>query len=703
MAAMPPVLEADVGLLHIAGGDARATPPPGTLARSAPRRAGRGRAEDLLFLSLRVAGSGPSAGNYQQHLARMASEAFFRTPGSVTAALREAAAVVNDRLGGPAGDGPQAGQQVHFMAGVLRGADLFAAQCGQGELVLIRSGEVRRFSSSEARERPLTAETPPTVRYHHIELHPNDLLLLSTARPPIWSDPVLKAIGGFEPAQAIEQLSHSRSEDTTGLLLRFVPEGEAAASLPGADTRAGDPGIRPQAKSARPGLAVRVLPWVRQLANLLAPAGRRLRQFGVQAAAAVTRWLVRLAPGLIEPPRPGEFSPALLATTAVVIPLIVVALVSVVYLRRGRTQQFQAYLAEAQQAATTARAAEAESEAHEHWTMAQYWLERAGEYGDSQQRADLAAQVQAALDELEGVLRLEFTPLVSGGFGGDAKLNDLAATASDIYVLDTANSHLWHTWATGRGYEIDREFDCLQGPDTVPGMGTPVDIAIQPEPGALGAEGIVAIDADGTLLYCAPDRRPLKTQIVEPTTGFGRIEAIDVFGDTLYILDTGANAVWLYDASGGVFSGEAGIYFVEDVPDLGGAIDIAKSQEDLFILHDEGALRRCLRTREGEGAPIKVTCQEDLTVQNDLTGISEEGSAMEAEVPEMIYSPPPEPSLYFLDRAGGTVFHYSMRMVYQRQIRPENPFGESVSALTIGPPNDLFVAAGDQVYFAPLR
>jgi hypothetical protein len=44
-----------------------------------------------------------------------------------------------------------------------------------------------------------------------------------------------------------------------------------------------------------------------------------------------------------------------------------------------------------------------------------------------------------------------------------------------------------------------------------------------------------------------------------------------------------------------------------------------------------------------------------------------------------------------------------MRLVYQGQIRPAEPFDELPSALALGPPNDIFLAVGDQVYFAQLR
>lgn len=703
---MPPSLEADVALLHIAGGGLRSTPPPGTVARSAPRRPGRGRADDLLFLTLTQDGKA-SAGRLN-YLSQRAAEVFYRTSGSVTAALREAAAALNDQLADRAQASEGAAARLHLLAGVLRGADIYLAQCGRGQAVLVRQGEARHFSSQEAAERPLAGSPRPHVRYHHLEVRRGDLLLLTTAPPPVWSDPILKAVSGFEPARAVEQLSHSREGDATGLLLRLVGEGEAGVPLPDTEEAGRELAAargQPVAtrKPAAHSSALRETG--RRLLAALRPAVEALRGALRRLGGGATRLLLRLAPGLVEPPPPGEFSPALLAGTAVAIPLLVLALVSVVYLRRGRSQQFQAYLLEAQAAAGAAREADEPADAREGWELANYWLQRAGEYGDSENWRLLADQVQAALDELELVFRLEFTPLVSGGFGGDSRLTHLAATASDVYILDAANTVLWHTWATGRGYEIDREFDCLDGPDSIQGMGTPIDTAIQAPPGALGAEGVVAIDADGTLLYCAPERRARTGRITPPDTGFGQIRAIDVFGDTLYVLDPRANAVWLYDATGGLFSGEAGIYFVETVPDLSDAVDIAKSQEELFILHSDGTLDRCRRTREteGGGAQIRVECEQDLRFKDDRPGGQEADSIPDAEITEMIYSAPPEPSLYFLDETAGAVYHYSMRMAYQGQIRPLEPFPETVTTLTLGPPNDLFIATDHQVYYAPLR
>ncbi|MGH2606296.1 MAG: hypothetical protein ACRDG5_06860, partial [Anaerolineales bacterium] len=230
---MPPSLEADVAFLHVAGGGARVTPPPGCLALAAPRRAARARGEDLLFLCLHGDPAGGLSPVQLDHMGRVAGEAFYGTPGSVTAALREVAFVINAELvelnqQRPAGDPVQ----VRLFAGVLRGEDLYLAQSGPGQAVLIRPGLVSRLSSDEASSRPLGITEAPFVRFHHIEALPQDLLLLTTSDPPLWSDPTLSGLSGLDPARAVDRLAAASQRDMAGILVRLTSPGETATALP---------------------------------------------------------------------------------------------------------------------------------------------------------------------------------------------------------------------------------------------------------------------------------------------------------------------------------------------------------------------------------------------------------------------------------------------------------------------------------------
>jgi hypothetical protein len=710
MVPMATDLQTDVGLLHVAGGAPRSTPPPGTLARAAPRRPARGRGGDLFFITLQVQASSRVPPGLLDHLAQAGADVFYRTPGSVTSALREAILEVNDELvNASRAQEPAARYLAKVVAVVLRDDNLYMAQCGAGRMTLVRADQVSRFSSPEAGNRPLGSSPNPFLRFHHIQVRPGDTLLVTPFDETLWTEGTLAAISDQTPAQAIDRLQGAASKDLSGLLLRIMPQGQVAAPLPVAS-----PPRRPQqprARRARPSASLdlprsRLSVVISQVKTWMAPVGRVIRDGFAWILQALVTLVGRMAPGLADSQRPGQFPPGMLAGTAVAVPLIVLVVVSVVYLKRGRGQQYQSYLAQAQQAIDLAKRSQDPAEARTEWSQAMQALDLAAEYGSGSQLASLQSEVSAAIDSLDLVVRLDFRPLVSGGFGGDARISGLAATASDLYVLDAAHQTIYRTWATGRGFEIDSNFECLAGASSFPGMGTPVDLAVQPAPGALGAEGVVALDADGTLLYCAPDRRPLTGQLTPPDTGFGPVQAIDVFNDTLYVLDPQSNAVWMYDATGGVFSGNPSLYFAEQAPDLKDAIDLAEAQEELFILHEDGSLDRCQRTTEaqsGGGVHIRVDCQEDDTFKNASASGQAGGLLPGALLTQMDYSPPPEPSLYFLDAAGGAVYHYSMRMVYQGRLQPTSNLPEHASTMTLGPPNDLYMAAGGQVYYVQLK
>ncbi len=702
-------LEADVALIHIAGGATRTTPPPGTLAQIAPRRAARGRGSDLLFLSLTVQPKAVAPPGMPGHLAQSAAEAYYDTPGTVTAALREAAAEVNQRLLDANQDSADPSQFTgRMILGVLRGDDLYIGQCGDGQAVVIRGGQASALTSEEAASRPLGTKAAPHVRFHHLQLEPEDRVLLTTVSGPLWSEPTLSAVSGLSVTEAVERLGAASRRDVTGVFIRSVPRGEAALPVKESVGRRRPARAKPQAepraverrRPLRDGALGRIF---QALPRLLSPVVEALRR-GLRALAyGTSRLLLRLAPGLIEPPYPGAFPPGVLAATAIAVPLIVVAITSVVYFRRGRGAQFEAALAEAQVAAAAAQSETDPFESRQLWESALNSLTGAEAYGRSAEADSLKDQARAAIDAIDLVARLDFRPLISGGFGRDAHIEALAASSTDLYVLDDANEIIYRAWSTGRGYEIDRAFECLTTGSETPEMGMPIDLAIQPEPGALGAEGVVAIDADGTLLYCAPEKSPASGQLAEPDLGWGRIQAIDVFGGRLFILDPIVNAVWIYDASGGVFSGNPILFFAEEVPDLETAVDLAMAQDELLILHSDGMLDRCRRNIETtpDGAVrIRTECDEGVSFEDERPGYVGQDHLPGALPTRIEYSPPPEPSLYFLDVLGSGLHLYSMRMVYQGQFKPEQPFPQDLSALALGPPNDLFVAAGDQVYFA---
>ena len=616
-----------------------------------------------------------------------------------------------------------------MVVGALRSENLYFSQCGAGETILIRSGAVSRMTGSS---RTLGSSLAPMIQFQHVEVQQSDLIILTAANDVPWSDVALTGLSGVAIDQVNDRLVEGTDRDITGLVIQ-VP-GKAPVAMPRSveDPPRAVAGTTAAAISAEPAASEPVaVPATSGDQTQVTPASEsteaetqqpdsadfesetprirlrqltfRLRVVSRRARHIISGIIVRLIPGTLDAQQFDEFSPNLLAFTAAVVPILVVGISSIVYFKHGRVEQFESYLTQARSAVVTAQLQPLDEQSRSEWVMAEQWLDLAESYQATDVSSSLRGEVQAALDQLDRVIRLEFIPAVSGGFGPKANLTSVAATTTDLYTYDEGAETIWHAWATGRGYEIDSQFQCLAGADSIPDFGQPVSMVIQPEPGALGTEGVVAIDGAGSLLYCAPGEEPLTGKLATPDIGWGEIQAIEVFGNDLFVLDPGKNAVWIYDAADGLFSGFPALYFVEDTRELGTAIDLALAQDELIILYADGGIDRCRRTVENTSdgnLRIRVECETEPQFQDERAGFGPQTTILGAEPASFVYSPPPEPSLFFLDGLEGTVFHYSMRLVYQAQYPTD--FEDQVNAITAAPPNDLFVAAGDQIYFAQL-
>jgi hypothetical protein len=628
----------------------------------------------------------------------------------VTAALREAAMEVNSHLQNLARDmeKPRV-TQGRMVAAVLRGTSLFVAQCGSGQVILVRPGQVSRFTSEEAAGRPLGLTLSAYVRYHHFDVGPLDLLLLTTSPPPLWAETTLSGLSGLDAARAVDRLSAASTDDRSGMLIRLSASGEVAQSPPivqaeprlepvveaPMDHEPRPPYPRPVASppSSGPSAVTRFL-------NSLVEGARHAWKKIIQAAAAL---VTRMVPGIHEPAKPGAFPPTLLVGTAIAIPLIVAVITSVVYLRQGRSELADEYVFNALSAVASAQIQLDAESARPYWQEALEWVEQAERYGVTEETSALRQVARQALDDIDQVTRLDFKPFTNETFHTNAQISDVLATGSGVYAMDRSSLSIWYAWNTGRGYEIDREFECLDGPDSVAGMGTPVDIALHTEGGAMGTERLVAVDTDGTVLICAPSEDPRTVQLTPPDTGMGRIQAMDVLSDGLYVLSPERSMVWIFRSFNTPGADTWEYFFADSARDLTNAIDIVMTYDGLLILYADGHVDICARYREsldGGGVNIQVYCQDNLNFIDPRSAGSASDPGAVFIPDQIVYSERMEPSLFLLDSSTGSVLRYNMNMDFLDHFRALDPLPLDPTSLALAPPFDMFLAAGNQVYVA---
>ena len=167
-------------------------------------------------------------------------------------------------------------------------------------------------------------------------------------------------------------------------------------------------------------------------------------------------------------------------------------------------------------------------------------------------------------------------------------------------------------------------------------------------------------------------------------------------------MDSENDAVWVYDSSSGLVSGRPTLFFVDQIPDLADAVDIAASQIGLLIQYTDGTVDQCNRvstSSDGAGDQVGISCNK-LIFKDERIGFGESEQIPNAKTIELLHSPPPESSLLFLDTESGGVYRYSLNLIYQGQYQPDVPFEDELTSLTLGPPNNIFIATGNQVHHA---
>jgi len=129
-------------------------------------------------------------------------------------------------------------------------------------------------------------------------------------------------------------------------------------------------------------------------------------------------------------------------------------------------------------------------------------------------------------------------PAFANGLGGTAaaQISRLAASESDLYMLEAEDGKILHAAFTGQSLQLDNAFNCQPGTYAGYQVGTLVDLLALPKVNAAGAT-VLGVDATGNLLYCAPGQVPQAIPLPSlPNTNWGRITSFVLDGGDLYVV-----------------------------------------------------------------------------------------------------------------------------------------------------------------------
>ena len=433
----------------------------------------------------------------------------------------------------------------------------------------------------------------------------------------------------------------------------------------------------------------------RQVARGLIGSIQASRRMGDAFSRNLSNFLPNLLPG----GKSGEASSSLIMIfIAIVIPLMVVTAGVTVYLRFGRSYQYDNLYLQAEAAQTQALNATDPARERDGWQAVLFYLDKAEYYRQTPESDALRSEAQSNLDTLQGIQRLNLYPAFSSGV--DAQISRLAANETDLYMLDAERGRVLHATFVGNSFEMDPAFRCESGQYGDYQVGPIVDILILPRLNSLNA-AVLGIDAGGNLLYCSPRQVGQAIPLTVPDSNWGRVTGFTFDGNSLYVLDAPSRAIWVYAGQDASFIDRPYFFFGGQIPDIEDLIDLAINGDELYLLHADGHLSTCSYSRLDT---VPTRCQDPALLIHSLPAYKDIDLFAQAHITQMQLTPPPDSTLLLLDADARSVMRVSSRTLeLQNQIYPMP--GTSLKAgpagaMTINPNRVLFLAIDNQVYFA---
>jgi hypothetical protein len=429
---------------------------------------------------------------------------------------------------------------------------------------------------------------------------------------------------------------------------------------------------------------------------ILAAIGATILRTLRNVMALLSRALLRLLKNLLPDADVLRLSPSMMIVIALAIPLILATIGGMVYLQRGRAQQQEVLLKQAEEDSAYAVTLTNPLEQHLAWQTVLGDIDKAEYYAVTSQSQALRATAIENLDNLDAVKRLDYQQAIVGGLDPGVRITQMVATATDLYMLNSEQGSVIRAIMTGRGYEIDPNFQC--GPTYGPvDVGPLVDIVELP-PGSFEDASLLAMDSNGNLLYCVVGSQPYSAAMAPPNAGFGEPIAMTLDRSDLYILDPKVNAVWIYWNL--EVSQQPRLYFGNDIPKMDDVIDLAVYNADLYLLHADGHITKCMYSGLAE-SPTR--CDDPYPYSDNRPG-KIHGPTIEDTVFSHIYFFSfPDRSIYLLDPQNQAIFYFSVLLNLQSQYQPKEPLADGdATAFAISPNRTAFLAIGNNIYYAAM-
>jgi hypothetical protein len=730
---------------------------PGLFAATPPRHPARGRDRDTLVILLDPRGNDQAlSANRIGDLLNAAAAKFYKSAGSITSALSEAADYLNSYfLDINKNLNPQ--QQActsPLNLLVIRGDLFFAAFSGSSLSLLVRASGVGIFGEDPSPQAGLGVSRSVPLRFSQSVLQEGDLILFAPVMPQDWQADFLQPLSGLPFEELYKQLVREAGPDAVAGIIRvtsgkgqlirhrmsvapvqppattgsarpqvqpqpvpqhFIPDNSATT----ADTsiKSGPVGGKPPSKKLAIGAAIKTRwekithqqpGWVKTAGVKAATAwveGEPQRQ---KAASGLRLFLARMLPGITE--KSPSIPQSTMLFAAIAIPIVIAAVGITIYLRSGRGEQHVINLQVAEYYVGLASKEKSRELQAEYWSQANDWLKKAESYGTTNESNQIHRQISAALDSIQGVSQLSMVPALSSSIPKTSKIKRVVSRDQDVYLLDEPSGRVSRvTRKNSETYQVDFTFTC--GPGGF--IGKLIDIAalppnnIQVQPGISGGATIIGVDEFGNAVYCGPKANPTSKPLPRPKVNWNHIQAINLNNGVLYVLDNGTGRVWRFqsgekDRSYEYSQSPSQFFDLAVQNNSGDYVDLAVSTDDLFLLMKNNQMVHCVYSRVDWK---ESTCTNPAVYEDMRSGSPQALPLNGLDFSQLAFTELPDSSLYILDRNHPSLYKFGVQLNLYRILNIEAVEGYDLphskpTAVTISPEQVVFLVYGNQLYYA---
>jgi len=435
----------------------------------------------------------------------------------------------------------------------------------------------------------------------------------------------------------------------------------------------------------------------RQSARSLAKGMQVTRDGNNHLKGFISKMMPRLLPA-DDPNTPFQMPNWIMALIAIIIPLVVVTIASVVYFRFGRDIQYETAYAEVEVARARALGQDDPIAARIAWEDTLSKLDDAEKYDRTSEADALRIEAQGHLDVLLDIMRLNFQPAVTD-LPRNLNISAMKVTDTELFMLDASSGEILRAFLIGNGYQYDGNFICKSGNYGGISVGALIELQALPKTNAMAAT-VMGVDAQGNLLYCAANQVPQASSLYTPPIGIKEITAIALDGDILYLLDAPSREVWVYGGRASTFIDYPTAFFENAPQDMEHAVDMSVNGSDLYLLFSDGHLASCTYSLL-DTVPTRCVNPVQLIDPHPAAG---GGNSFGQDIfTEMHLSTPPDSALLLLAPETQAVYRFSPRSFsLQNQLHSitDRFSSETLTAMASSPSHVLFLAQGDEIYSA---